>query len=232
MRQSAIFCGMALSLCFVSAKRADATPILDSGNGDYYDLVMPTSSANSFSWTAANAAANASTYMGVQGHLAVVTSADINNFLQANFASQLFDNGNAPAANGVGPTNSKYAWIGLSAPTQTSDFQWVNGAPVSYTNWAPGEPNFQGTPLWQYVHYWTRDFGNGPTFTWNNDQDSGFQVTQNNNAYGYFVEYDGPFSVTPEPSSIVMLLTGGIACFGLRRMVSGRNAQASSTKSI
>jgi len=231
IRHSAIIFGLAVSLWSLVPGRASASPIqftvTDGGNGDYYDLVLPTSSADSFSWTAANAAANASTFMGVQGHLTVVTSAAINNFLQVNFASQLFDNGNAPAANGVGPTNSTYAWIGLYAPTETSAFQWVNGAPVSYTNWAPGEPNFQGTPLWQYVHYWTRDFGSGPTFTWNNDQNDGFQVTQNNNIYGYFVEYDGPFQ-TPEPSTITLLASGFLTA-GALHFVRRRRGRAESS---
>ena len=220
---------VALSLWLLAPAPACADPILFSGNGDYYGLVMPTSSADSLSWTAANAAANASTFMGVQGHLAIVTSADINNFLQTNFASQLYDNGNSAAANGVGPTNSKYAWIGLSAATQTSNFQWVDGTPLtssSYTNWAPGEPNYQGTPLWQYVHYWTRDFGNGPSFTWNNDQDAGFQVTQNNNIYGYFVEYDGVVA-TPAPPSIVLLASGFVA-FGAFHLVKRQRALAQS----
>jgi glucose/arabinose dehydrogenase len=35
-------------------------------------------------------------------------------------------------------------WIGLSDRTVEGQFQWINGEPVTYTNWAPGEPNNSG----------------------------------------------------------------------------------------
>jgi hypothetical protein len=52
----------------------------------------------------------------------------------------------------------------------------VTGEPVSFTKWGVGEPNFFGIPEWQYVHYWTRDFGAGPSWTWNNDKNAGYLV--------------------------------------------------------
>jgi hypothetical protein len=64
------------------------------------------------------------------------------------------------------------------------------GESVVYTNWAPGEPNFFETPLWQFVHYWTRDFGEGPLWSWNNEGNDGFFVAENRNRYGFIVEWD------------------------------------------
>lgn len=172
------------------------------GDDHWYELVLPDSSQSTYSWTQARQAADSMTYNGLQGYLATVTSQAENDFLGANFASHLFDNG--PLNIGVGPTNSTYAWIGLFAPTPTSDFQWVTGEPVSYTNWAPSEPNSFGTPFWQFTHYWTRDFGNGPTWTWNNEQNQGFELSQqNNDRTGFIVEFGGgqDISAVPEPST-------------------------------
>ncbi len=146
--------------------------VAEGGNGDWYELVMPDSHQDSYSWTQARQAADSMTYDGLQGYLATVTSSGESNFLQVNFSSQLSDD----------PANAKYAWIGLFAPTPTSGFQWVTGEPLNYTDWASGEPNYYGTPLWQFVHYWTRDFGSGPTWTWNNEQNF-----PGRNTYGFFV---------------------------------------------
>jgi len=159
--------------------------VVDGGNGHIYRLVMPSSYQDSFTWTEANAAASASIYQGVNGHLVTINSSDENNFLREKFADQL----RHFILPGDGPSDSKWAWIGLFAPTTTADFQWVTGEPVSFTNWANTEPNFKGDPKWQHVHYWTRDDG----WTWNNEIDGGYSVEEKHNRYGYIVEYEGPF---------------------------------------
>ncbi len=60
------------------------------------------------------------------GHLAVINSAGENNFV----ASQLI---------------TQSAYIGLSDFYLEGQFEWVNGDPLSYTNWYPGQPNNYGT---------------------------------------------------------------------------------------
>ena len=77
-------------------------------------------------WSEANAAASRSYLYGAQGHLVTVTSQAEKYFLGAKLSSYLFDND--PSNPGIGPTNSSYLWIGLFAPTLTSDFRWVQAS--------------------------------------------------------------------------------------------------------
>ncbi len=37
--------------------------------------------------------------------------------------------------------NTQSAWIGLSDHVLEGSFEWVNGDPITYTNWYPGQPN-------------------------------------------------------------------------------------------
>ena len=116
--------------------------VAEGGNDHWYELVMPSSYQDSYTWAQARQAADSMSFDGEQGYLATVTSAGENQFLQDNYSSQLIDI--------HGPNDhSKYAWIGLFAATPYSGFQWVTGEQLAYTNWAPGEPNFYGLPLWQ-----------------------------------------------------------------------------------
>lgn len=67
-------------------------------------------------WTSFNAAASA---MG--GHLVTIGSAAENSFL----------------------SSAGTAWMGFTDQATEGSFVWVNGEPVSYTNWCGGEPNDQ-----------------------------------------------------------------------------------------
>lgn len=92
---------------------------LDS-NGHYYKAI----SGNYESWSAASTAASSSTYNGMSGYLATITS-------QAEVAvvSEL----------GVG------GWLGGSDDAVDGEWRWVtgpeSGSLLSFTNWATGEPN-------------------------------------------------------------------------------------------
>lgn len=88
---------------------------IGSLNGIHYYL-----STNQLTWTqaAAQAVANG-------GHLAVVPNAAVNNFLQAN-------------------NSGLQAYIGLTDEITEGSFRWVDGSPLTYTNWNPGEPNNAG----------------------------------------------------------------------------------------
>ncbi len=79
-------------------------------------------------WTDAQAQAQA---MG--GNLVTINDAAENQFLVNAFGgSELF-------------------WIGLNDVAQEGVFKWINGEPVTYTNWNSGEPNNYGNE--DYVHF-------------------------------------------------------------------------------
>lgn len=62
--------------------------------------------------------------LGTNGHLVTIKSAAENNLI----FSQIKNSGYSP-------------WIGLSNTGKPGRFRWVNGERLTYTNWAPGEPN-------------------------------------------------------------------------------------------
>lgn len=99
-------------------------------NGHEYQAFVV---ASGISWTAANVQANL-----LGGHLVTITSAEENAFV--------FGLVNSPAywSNFFG-FRAGGPWIGLiqsaGAAEPGGGFQWVTGEAMSYTNWAPGEPN-------------------------------------------------------------------------------------------
>jgi hypothetical protein len=145
------------ALCIGSA--AASPQSINPANGHAYEFVSA-----SVSWTGARAAAEAASYLGVQGHLATISDAVENDFVSA-----LAPNG---------------GWIGgfqdLTSPSYSEPgggWTWVTGEPFSFTNWGATEPN--NTPANEDVlELWSSG-------QWNDapDQVSGFLV-------GYVVEYD------------------------------------------
>ena len=112
--------------------------LYDPSNGHYYEVI----SAPGITWMSAETAALSLYYMGLEGHLATVTSADEDTYV-----------GNAVAAAGSGEF-----WLGgyqnpKTETTATAGWTWVNGEGTfpgvngasgfdnAYSNWNPGEPN-------------------------------------------------------------------------------------------
>jgi len=88
-----------------------------------------------------------------------------------------------------------HAWIGLKYSTGTATWNWVDGDPSTYLNWAAGEPNFDLS-----VHAFTLLLGSSalagyPTF-WNNAPNSD--------------NYLGIAEVVPEPSALSLWAVMGI----------------------
>ncbi|HUP80144.1 MAG TPA: C-type lectin domain-containing protein [Pirellula sp.] len=177
--------------------------IADGGNGHYYQLV---DYQTGISWTSAKSDAETMTLFGSIGHLVTVTSAPEDAFLKSNFQAYI---GDPPSVPGI------FAWIGLSDAASEGNFVWVTGEPLTYTNWAPPEPN--GGTSENYVHLWVRKFTgsdldpvNGtPLWSWNdvfNDRGPEWR--------GAFIEFDGPFTsnaAVPEPSTLIIWAMGMIA---------------------
>ena len=174
------FCGIAQS--------APVQWTVGSGGNDHYYEYISTPAT----WQDAFNNANGSTYLGLQGYLATITSAAEDSFASGSVAG------------------GQLAWLGGSDVQTEGLFRWVNGPEngqaFTYTNWSGGEPNnfFIGE---SYVQTnWSggrwNDHG-APTFP--------------NQANGYLVEYSAVGAV-PEPETYAMMLAGlGLLGFAARR---------------
>ncbi len=152
-------------------------------------------------WATANTIAQSLTFNGVSGHLATITSAAEDSFVN----SLRLDSG----TNKGGFANSEL-WIGgfqpAGSPEPGGGWTWVNGegaipgtnAGPGYANWGGGEPN---------------DVGGGEGFlaiglngfnVWNDEGNLG-------GIYGFVVEYDGAI---PEPASIAVWSFLGLTVTG------------------
>ncbi len=94
-------------------------PVVNPANGHTYYLLAASS------WTQAEANA-----VILGGHLATVRNEEENIFIY-NEVQRL---------NGA----VRRAWIGLTDVAQQGTYVWTSGEPVTYTNWAAGEPNHAG----------------------------------------------------------------------------------------
>ncbi len=144
-------------------------PVQYSVNGHHYLPVHEISP-----WDVARANAEAITYLGVQGHLATYSDLAEDNWVYSNLTGGALGN----------------AWIGLYQDFNDPNFVepaggwvWVDGTPLSFTNWyAPSEPN-NGGGLEHYGGYW-------PGNQWND-----YQIADAN-AARYVVEFDTVPSVS------------------------------------
>ena len=164
------------------------------GNDHWYQYV-----AGPVTWQQAFTAANASSFMGLQGYLATITSVGENFFVAQTVIAQ-------------GHT----AWLGGSdAGNPTNQWTWrngpENGQAFTFTYWHPGEPNNVNGGEDYLVTNWG-SFGSG---AWN---DIGAPA-QPDYAVGYVVEYSHPITTAvPEPETYAMMLAGlGLLGFAARR---------------
>ncbi|SOD16859.1 PEP-CTERM sorting domain-containing protein [Nitrosomonas ureae] len=180
---------------------AQASPVQWKSNGHHYDAIpFP----EGITWGEAKIMAENSVYLGVNGHLATITSAAENSFI----------------INALGgPSELDTFFLGgfqpVGSPEPEGNWQWVTGEPWSYTNWASGEPNdtYGGDGIIplpdmdganeEVLQFWV---GIG---RWNDVEELSYWG-------GLIVEY--PTAPIPEPQTYAMLLAGlGLLGFMVRR---------------
>src|SRR5688572_30186585 len=133
-------------------------------NGHYYQVVLQPG----VTWEDAKTAAEQSTFNGVHGYLATITSPE---------EDQLIENLRIQAA----PGGYNAVWVGGSQTAgstgPTAGWHWVNGeGPIAttlaeggYSNWQPGEPNdYWGPNSENYL-----SVGHFNQFGWNDSGNDG-----------------------------------------------------------
>lgn len=185
-----------------TAPAARAGWVYDSGTGLWYGLT-----ATKETWTQAEAEA-----VSLGGHLASILDQGTENFLISTFV--------VPSTPGGG--DRQPFWIGLydanfSTNGSNRDFVWTDGKPVTYTDWNPGEPNDNGGNEWYVAFNFHYGVNQSDTKgTWNDTTNVGSV----NPPYSGIIELSYNPAAVPEPSSIVLLGTGGVlggALYFMRR---------------
>ena len=132
------------------------TTAVNPANGHTYHLL------EQLSWTAGEAAA-----VQLGGHLATVRSQSENDWIL-----QQFGNWNG---------QDRDLWIGLNDVAVEGNFEWTSGEAVTFTNWAPGQPDNNGATGEQYTHLYGANspYGSGQ---WNDM----FDASSTSWSPGYF----------------------------------------------
>ncbi len=145
-------------------------------NGHYY-LYIPNVG---ITWSAAKAAAQASTYYGLQGYLATITSAE-----EAQIAGE-----QTTGAGWIGGSDEETegTWKWMTGPELGTVFWTGNftGFTTNYAFWNTGEPNSSGDE--DYAHVTAP--GVGIAGSWNDLSNTG-SASGNYQPKGYIVEYGG-----------------------------------------
>lgn len=144
-------------------------------NGNYYEIITyPAAGVPSKQWEDANTAARNRVFMGIVGHLATITDAAEDTYINniRGTLGEVWVGGRQPPANATG-----VGWVWINGDGAISTPQVV--LPGVYMNWLTGEPNDNtgaGSENFMGV-------GLGNQFGWNDEGALG-------NIKGFVVEYD------------------------------------------
>jgi len=196
--------GLAVGLSMFASVAAAAPvqwTVASGGNGHYYEFIGDDAGESLLTFEDAYAAAEASSFAGLDGHLATITSAEEQDFLES-----LLGTNEQQYYIGGSDAETEGAWKWVAGPETGTLFGSVESGtytPIGYDNWAEFEPNdFNGEDFASFNFF----FGDGArVFGEWNDLPS-FEL-------GYLVEYSDVAPV-PLPASLPLLLLGG-AAFGL-----------------
>ncbi len=202
MRKMAIIAGTVL---IIAVSSATADPIqwdtASGGNGNWYELVLQPG----LTWEEANSAANT---LGGGWHLATVTSAMENDFLDSLL------NPGPPSFEASCITSSLVGkvcegiWLGgFSSSNSANDWQWVTGEAFSFSDWGPFEPFGNGDRL-EIAEFRDR----GEFIAWNDVPGSRTRTM------GYIVEREASLPVS-EPYTILLMIVGLFAFSIARRNI-------------
>ena len=190
--------GLVALLALGAAVPARALPV--EFNGHYYDIIR----AGGINWSFADADANASSYLGLLGHLATITTAGEDAFIDSLRAGLGF--GEVWAGGYQNP---------ITEPNARAGWTWVNGEGAfpgttssnPYANWQSTEPNDNyGSGSEQHLGIGLFGVGGG----WNDEGVRG-------NIGGYVVEYER--SGVPEGAAGLAGILAIVGLFAAHRRV-------------
>lgn len=129
--------------------------VSNGGNGHLYEVVVAN---GNITWEDAQEAA---AHRGDSWHLATITSAAENNFVE-NLIVGKSDYFNCCQTSSLVGRVASGPWLGATASTNTSkDWKWVTGEEFVFTDWGPFEPFGNGNRI-SYA-----EFGNSRLLAWN-----------------------------------------------------------------